>query len=90
MPDFAKYLKSYDVDINLADTAIDTPEKRAIIGLSKTYLQDFHDALANMDITYFHKLKNRDLLFEMTKDINSLPKPKINRAYVALAYNDLF
>jgi len=30
MDDFAKYLKNYDVDTALANTVLDTPEKRMI------------------------------------------------------------
>jgi len=89
MIDFAKYLKSLDIDIKLLEKPLETPEKIRIIGLSKTYLQDFHDALINLDITYFYKLRNRDLLYEMERDFN-WTKPRINRAYIALAFNDLF
>ncbi|WP_373035561.1 primase-helicase family protein [Sulfurimonas sp.] len=88
LPDFAKYLKSLDVDFKLLEEPLETPEKIRIIGLSKSYLQDFHDALADMKIEYFHKLRNRDLLFNMDRDIKL--KARINRANVAPAFNDLF
>lgn len=88
LPDFSKYLKSLDIDMKLLEKPFETPEKIRIIGLSKSYLQDFHDALVNLDITYFHKLRNRDLLFKMERDFKL--KSRINRAHLAPAFNDLF
>lgn len=88
LPDFAKYLKSLDVDFKLLEKPLETPEKMRIIGLSKSYLQDFHDALVNLRIEYFHKLRNRDLLSRMESSFKL--KSRINRAHVAPAFNDLF
>lgn len=88
LADFAKYLKSLNIDVALADEPIDTPEKRLIIGLSKSYLKDFHNAIVSLNIDYFSRLRNSKLFEAMDKDMRFYSR--INRANVALAYNDLF
>lgn len=88
--DFAKYLKSLVIDFKLLEKPFENPERARIIGLSKTYLQDFHDALVNFNISYFHKLRNRDLLLKMKRDFDWHSGPRINRAYLKLVWEDLF
>ncbi|PHQ58245.1 MAG: hypothetical protein COA30_00825 [Sulfurimonas sp.] len=88
LPDFAKYLKSLDIDFKLLEDPFVTPEKLRIIGLSKNYLQGFHDSLVNLRIEDFHKLRDRDLLFNMERTFKL--KSRINRAHIAPAFNDLF
>jgi len=85
---FAKYLKSLDIDTKLANTAYDTPEKKAIIGLSKNYIKDFHKAISSLDITYFYKLRTKSLLDKMNRDFTI--SSRINRAHLSEAYEDLF
>ena len=88
LEDFAKYLKTLEIDFELLQEPFETPEKERIIGLANVYLQEFHDALVNLRIEYFHKLRNRDLLLKMSKDFKRYFR--INRTHVALAFNDLF
>jgi hypothetical protein len=66
----------------------ETSEKARIIGLANVYLQEFHDALVNLKIEYFYKLRNRDLLLKMDRDFKR--NFRINRTHIALAFNDLF
>ncbi len=54
----------------------------------KNNLQDFHNALVNLDIKYFYKLRNRDLFNAI--EIDFIRDSRINRAHIAEAYNDLF
>lgn len=89
LEDFAKYLKNYDVDIALANTALDTPEKQIIINASKDVLKDFHRAIVDMDISYFDELSelNSSLYIDMQFDFRN---GKVNRANITKAYNTLF
>lgn len=88
LEDFAKYLKSLEIDFELLQKPYETSEKVRIIGLANVYLQEFHNALVNLNIEYFYKLRNRDLLLEMDKSFKR--DFRINRAHVSLAFNDLF
>lgn len=88
LPDFAKYLKSVEIDFELLKDPFETPEKVRIIGLANVYLQEFHNALVNLNIEYFYKLRNRDLLMLMDRDFKR--DFRINRAHIATAFNDLF
>jgi len=88
LPDFSKYLKSYEISVSLANKPLDTLEKGLIIGLSKSYLQDFHSAIVNLDINYFSRLRNQNLYYSMENDFKF--KSRVNRAHLSKAYNDLF
>lgn len=85
---FSKYLKSFEIDVTSANEPLDTPEKRLIIGLSKSHLQDFHNAIVNLDIKYFARLRNQNLYQSMERDF--IFKSRVNRTNIAAAYNDLF
>lgn len=89
LEDFARTLKNYDVDIKLANTALDTPEKRVIINASKDHIKDFHSAIINMDIAYFSELEENklSLYMEIRADFK---KGLIDRANITKAYNALF
>lgn len=87
--DFALMLKKYEVNIELANTAQDTPEKSVIINASKDNINDFHRAIINMDISYFDELQENDLTLYM--DIRSdFKKGLIDRCNITKAYNKLF
>jgi len=89
LEDFAKYLKNYDVDITLANTALDTPEKRMIINASKDHLEDFHAAIINKKESYFEELNiENSVLFHNI--ISDFKRNRINRVNIAKAYNALF
>jgi hypothetical protein len=89
LEDFAKYLKNFDVDIALANTALDTPEKRMIINASKDNLKDFHTAIINKHLEYFEELSetNIPLYTTLYSDFN---KNRIDRSIIRKAYNELF
>ena len=90
LEDFAKYLKNYNVDKNLANTPLDTPEKRVIINSSQDNIIDFHKAIVELKIDYFYDLidlKYGDLYNQIRNDFR---ESRINRANIAKAYNALF
>lgn len=89
LEDFAKYLKNYDVDIALANTALDTPEKMIIINASKNIMKDLHRAVLDMNIFYFDELQETNLPLYINIYSN-FKKGKIDRADITKAYNELF
>jgi hypothetical protein len=85
MVDFAKYLKSFEVDVKLANTALDTPEKSSM----KNRFQSFHDALVDLDIEYFYKIEELDFpLYSSFK--NDMQNKRINRKHIKDIYRLLF
>ena len=89
LEDFARYLKNYDVDIELANKALDTPEKSIIINASQDNLNDFHRAIINMDMKYFSELQETNLPLYITINSN-FQKGKIDRIDITKSYNTLF
>lgn len=87
---FAKYLKSYDVDTSLANRILDTPEREKIINLSKAHVVDFHNAILNLDISFFQKFEDKEPVFfaHLKSDISL--KKRINRTYLSKAFYLLY
>lgn len=89
MEEFARYLKNYPVDIRMANSIHDTPERRAIINASGNHLEAFHKAIITRDIAYFDELKDTDYSLYV-RISSSLARGEIDRADIALAYNALY
>lgn len=89
LEDFAKYLKNYDVDIELANTVLDTVEKRVILNSQKNNLAEFHTAIINSNIDYFKDIWILDSELYTNLKFDFMEN-KINRANIAKAYNLLF
>lgn len=60
LPDFALYLKNYPIDTNLANQALNTPEKKALIKGTNDRFKLFINALLTQDIEYLEPLKAED------------------------------
>lgn len=58
LKDFAIYLKNYEVDQNLASTALDTPEKEIVSELTTDSFTNFITAVMKKDLRYFEYLKD--------------------------------
>lgn len=56
LEDFALYLLNYEVDVNLACTAQDTPEKRALAGVTNDRFLNFAHAIMKKNLKYFTDL----------------------------------
>jgi len=56
LTDFAKMLKSYNVDWELYNTALDTPAKRSIVSNTNDRFSLFLTAIKDKDIDYFETL----------------------------------
>ncbi|WP_122893445.1 primase-helicase family protein [Arcobacter peruensis] len=60
LSDFALYLKNYPIDTNLANTALNTPEKKALVKGTNDRFKLFINALLTQNIEYFEPLKVTD------------------------------
>jgi len=69
LTDFAVMLKSYDVDWNLYDKALDTPAKRNIVMSTNDRYALFLTALKAKDLDYFH-LQTEDI--SILKDFGTI------------------
>jgi len=57
LPDFARYLYNYKVDVNLANRVINTPEKEAVIYATTSRNILFYEALKNKNLDFFRPLE---------------------------------
>jgi len=57
---FALYLKNYPIDANLANKALNTPEKKALVKGTNDRFKLFISALLTQDIDYLEPLKSID------------------------------
>ncbi|WP_022850682.1 primase-helicase family protein [Limisalsivibrio acetivorans] len=60
LENFAKYLKAYDVDWEMYHTALDTPEKRAIVSGTNSKLSMYVKAILERDLSLLIELKDSD------------------------------
>lgn len=63
LEDFARTLLTYEVDVKMATTAIHTPEKEALVGVSTTRYKSFAIALKSKDIDFFVDLED-DMMYK--------------------------
>ncbi len=90
LEDFAKFLKSYDVNKELVNTPLNTVEKQAIINLSKDTFKLFFQAIISMNEDYFSYLKevNEKLHIVIIEDFKE--RKIIRRRNIPLAYNEIY
>jgi len=89
LPDFARYLYNYPVDIDLIKLPMDTPEKEAVIHLTSNSFQKFLYALKNKDLEFFEDLKEEEpALYHLVE--NAFREGKIERSKLADIYNAVF
>lgn len=86
--DFAHMLNNYPVDIKLATTAQNTPEKDALVGATTDRFHQFYVALLKKDIDYFEDLKIRNSIsYQMLE--NSFFTNRISKASLKDFFNNL-
>jgi len=89
LPDFARYLYHYPIDIDMIKLPMDTPEKEAVIHLTSNSFQKFLYALKNKDLEFFEDLKEEEpVLYHLVE--NAFREGKIERAKLADVYNAVF
>ena len=93
LADFARYLYNFDIDVNLANTPMDTPEKSAVVGLTTNSYHKFLIALKNKDLEFFDVLLESEdieknmLYTELKKAFN---EGRIKRALITKLFNATF
>lgn len=89
LEDFCKYLKSYKVNISLANTALDTAEKKALINSTNDKFKLFTNALKNKDINFFEELEDEFNHLYNTL-IEDFQKDRIKKENLSSYFNELF
>ncbi|MFY4743574.1 primase-helicase family protein [Aliarcobacter butzleri] len=89
LKDFCKYLKSYKVDKSLANKALDTAEKKALINSTNDKFKLFANAIKNKDINFFRELEEeKEYLYNTL--VSDFSKDRINKEKLTNYFNDLF
>jgi hypothetical protein len=89
LEDFSLYLKSYDVDNSLANTALDTADKRALINATNDKFKLFVNAIEKKDINFFSELEeNNKHLYNIL--IEDFEKNRIQKENLTNYFNNLF
>ena len=86
---FAYYLKTYDCDENLYHTALDTPEKQAMIEGTTDRFTLFVRAIANKDIDYFSILEEEQN-YLYNKLISDFKKDRICQSDIKPVFEAIF
>jgi len=58
LEDFALMLLQYPVDVKMATTAMDTPEKEALVGVSSNRFKSFSNAVKSKNLEFFTDLED--------------------------------
>ncbi|MDD5211709.1 MAG: DUF5906 domain-containing protein [Sulfuricurvum sp.] len=86
---FASYLQGYKVDWTLFDTALDTPEKRAVVNATTDKVILLGSAIKSKDISFFAELEETNLhLYNQVCD--NLAKGMIIQSHIKTIYQDVF
>jgi len=93
LADFASYLYNYQIDPQIVNIPLDTPEKRAVISVTNSLYSNFLTALKNRDLEYFEDLKqiNKPLYSEIEEAFltGKLKRPIIGNIFNTLFYKEL-
>ena len=76
LKDFCLFLKSYKVDDKLANTALVTEEKKALINATNDRFTMFVNAIKNKDLPYFEEVENENS-YLYNELINDFKKDRI-------------
>ena len=89
LEDFCKYLKSYKVNVSLANKALDTAEKRALINSTNDKFKLFTNAIKNKDINYFNELEEENIhLYNCL--VSDFTNDRIQKENLTKYFNSLF
>jgi hypothetical protein len=98
LEDFARYLYHFEVDRDLANKAINTPEKEAVINATTPKLILFYEALKNKNLEYFsplEELEEDEMLPAKTRNLfsevkTSFVKGMIKKSLLKKVYENLY
>jgi len=89
LEDFCKFLKGYKVDKNLANTALETSEKQALINSTNDKFKLFTNAIKNKDIDFFNELQD-NFYYLYNLIVEDFKKDRIQRENLTKYFNSLF
>ncbi len=89
LENFCIYLKSYNVNIVKANTALDTAEKRALIQSTQDRFKLFVNAIKNKDFNFFNELEDENKYLYDTL-IADFEKDRIQKENITKYFNYLF
>lgn len=93
LPAFAKFLKEYKVDWKLYHTALDTPEKQAIVDGTTSSVKRYIHAVLTKEIGFFEDLKDKDGVDDLVvydRLVNAFEKGRIDRGLLYTAYTKVY
>ncbi|MCX6075172.1 MAG: DUF5906 domain-containing protein [Campylobacterales bacterium] len=86
---FASFLLSYKVDWMQFDTALDTPEKRAVVNATTDKVVLLGNAIKMRDISFFEPMEDTNVhLYNQVCD--NLAKDMIIQSHIKIIYQDVF
>jgi len=86
LKDFSLYLKSFKVDNSLANQALDTKEKKALVNATTDTLKLFADAIENKKLEFFEELEEDSfLLFDLIQE--DFSKDRFARTNIIKCFN---
>ncbi len=88
--DFADFLKNYQVDWELYHTALDTPEKQAIVDGTTSSIKRFIYAIINHDLDYFEELNGDDDVAVFNELKSAFHEGRISRTTLYAAYEKMY
>lgn len=89
LEDFCQYLKSYKVNVSLANAALDTAEKKALVNSTNDKFKLFTNAIKNKDLKFFDELEDEapHLFNTLVADFE---KNRIQKENLTKYFNELF
>lgn len=89
LEDFSIFLKSYVVDDTLANAALDTADKRALVNATNDKFKLFVNAIEKKDIEFFSELEESHASL-YTPLVNDFANDRIQKENIADYFNNLF
>ena len=91
LEDFALMLLQFPVDVKMATTAMNTPEKEALVGVTSNRYKSFSDALKSRNLDFFVDLQDNvpsaSSLYELEK---CFTKKRLSRKLLKEVYSPLY
>lgn len=93
LPLFAEYLRNYEVDWKLYHTALDTPEKQAIVDGTTSSMRRFIHAVITHEIGFFEDLNNPKEMEELSiynAMLDAFNSREIDKGLLYRAYTKIY
>lgn len=91
LEDFALMLLQYPVDVKMATTAMNTPEKEALVGVSSNRFKSFSNAVKAKDIEFFTDLQEDPAYMSFYNELQECyRKNKLSRKLLKRVFGKLY